>query len=59
MDGDFGDFDHMIGWQSEIAELYHVRGIPQNFLLDPKGVIIATNLRGEELLKTLEDILGK
>jgi len=47
------------GWQSEIAELYHVRGIPQNFLLDPKGVIIATNLREEELLKTLEDILWK
>lgn len=47
------------GWQSEVAELYHVRGIPQNFLLDPKGVIIATNLRGEKLLKTLEDILGK
>ncbi|WP_286841970.1 MULTISPECIES: TlpA disulfide reductase family protein [Sphingobacterium] len=47
------------GWQSEVAELYHVRGIPQNFLLDPKGLIIATNLRGEELLKTLEDILGK
>ncbi|WP_454879772.1 redoxin domain-containing protein [Sphingobacterium detergens] len=47
------------GWQSEVAELYHVRGIPQNFLLDPMGVIIATNLREEELLKTLEDILGK
>ncbi|MNZ53057.1 Thiol-disulfide oxidoreductase ResA [compost metagenome] len=47
------------GWQSEVAELYHVRGIPQNFLLDPTGLIIATNLRGEELLKTLEDILGK
>lgn len=47
------------GWQSDVAELYHVRGIPQNFLLDPKGVIIATNLRGEELLKKLEDILGK
>ncbi|WP_223577899.1 TlpA disulfide reductase family protein [Sphingobacterium sp. GVS05A] len=47
------------GWQSKVAELYHVRGIPQNFLLDPKGVIIATNLREKELLKTLEDILGK
>ncbi|MDR2271002.1 MAG: AhpC/TSA family protein [Sphingobacterium sp.] len=47
------------GWQSEVAELYHVRGIPQNFLLNPEGVIIATDLRGEKLLKTLEDILGK
>lgn len=47
------------GWQSKVAELYHVRGIPQNFLLNPEGVIIATNLREEELLKTLEDILEK
>ena len=47
------------GWQSKVAELYHVRGIPKNFLLNPEGVIIATNLREEELLKTLEDILEK
>lgn len=47
------------GWQSKVAELYHVRGIPQNFLLNPEGVIIATNLREEELLKTLEEILEK
>ncbi len=55
----WGQASDLKGWESKIAELYHVRGIPQNFLLDPNGVIIATNLRGEELLKTLEDILGK
>lgn len=47
------------GWQSEVAELYHVRGIPQNFLLNPEGKIVAIGLRGEALLKTLENILKK
>lgn len=34
------------GWQSEVAELYHIRVVPQNFLLNPEGMIIVTNLRG-------------
>lgn len=55
----WGQVSDLKGWESNIAELDHVRGILQNFLLDPNGVIIATNLREEELLKKLEDILGK
>ncbi len=46
------------GWQSEIGKLYAVDAIPQNYLLDPDGVIIATNLRDEELHKKLEEILN-
>lgn len=45
------------GWQSDIGKLYAVDAIPQNYLLDPQGVIIATNLRDEELHKKLEEIL--
>ncbi|RTQ45916.1 AhpC/TSA family protein [Hymenobacter gummosus] len=41
------------GWQNAAAEQYHVLGIPQNFLLDPSGKIIAVNLRGEELRAAL------
>ncbi|WP_202913671.1 TlpA disulfide reductase family protein [Pararcticibacter amylolyticus] len=47
------------GWKNEAAGLYSVRAIPQNFLIDPSGKIIATNLRGEELESTLSRILGK
>ena len=36
-------------WQSAAAKLYNVRSIPANFLLDPKGKIIAKNLRGKAL----------
>lgn len=44
-------------WDNEVAKLYGIRGIPQNFLIDPSGKIIAKNLRGEELKKKLEELL--
>jgi hypothetical protein len=45
------------GWKNAIAVQYNILSIPQNLLLDPNGVIIAKNLRGEELKLTLESIL--
>ncbi|HEY2582791.1 MAG TPA: TlpA disulfide reductase family protein [Mucilaginibacter sp.] len=46
-------------WDSKTAGLYVVRGIPQNFLLDPNGKIIAKNLRGDDLENKLEELFGK
>lgn len=46
------------GWENEVARLYLVRSIPQNFLLDPQGKIIAKNLRGEALEAKLKEILN-
>jgi len=37
------------GWGSAAAQLYGVQSIPNNFLIDPKGVIIAEGLRGSAL----------
>lgn len=45
-------------WNSAPAKLYGVRAIPANVLIDPKGTIIARNLRGEDLDKKLEELLG-
>ncbi|EEI91241.1 antioxidant, AhpC/TSA family [Sphingobacterium spiritivorum ATCC 33300] len=45
------------GWGSAVVELYSIRGIPQNFLLDPQGKIVASNLRGEALVAKLSEIL--
>ncbi|SDJ59639.1 Peroxiredoxin [Pedobacter sp. ok626] len=45
--------------ENEAAKLYGVTAIPQNFLIDPNGRIIAKNLKGAELEKKLADILGK
>ena len=44
-------------WQSAAAKEYGVRGIPANFLLDPAGKIIATDLRGKDLHEKLEEVL--
>ena len=41
------------GFSSTVAARYGVKSIPQNFLIDPTGKIVAANLRGEELLATL------
>ncbi len=44
-------------WQSVAAAAYGVTAIPQSFLLDPNGVIIAKNLRGAELEAKLAEVL--
>lgn len=46
-------------WDSEAANLYGVRAIPANYLLDSEGKIVGKNLRGEDLLSTLKDLYGK
>ncbi len=44
------------GWNSEPALRYQVNGIPYNLLLNENGIIIRKNLRGEELLETLNKL---
>jgi peroxiredoxin len=44
-------------WDNDIAKKLDIRSIPQNILLDPSGKIIARNLRGDELSKTLVNVL--
>jgi hypothetical protein len=46
-------------WSNDVARMYKISSIPQNFLLDPEGKIIAKNLRGPELLSRLEELLQK
>lgn len=45
-------------WNNSAAVLYHVQGIPQNFLIDPNGKIVGRNLRGAELEAKLCELLG-
>jgi peroxiredoxin len=46
------------GWGNEAGKLYAINSIPANVLIDKDQKIIASNLRGEELLKKLEELLG-
>ena len=43
-------------WDNAVAKEYGVESIPQNFLIDPQGKIIAKGLRGDELQKKLGEI---
>jgi peroxiredoxin len=44
-------------WNNQVALLYGITAIPQNFLIDPSGKIIAKNIKGVELLKKLSEVL--
>lgn len=41
------------GWKSEAAHQYQVRSIPQSYLIDGEGRVIAVNPRGDALEKEL------
>ena len=44
-------------WESIVVPLYSIEGIPFNVLLDPNGIVVAKNLRGEELQQKLSQVL--
>ncbi|HSC38856.1 MAG TPA: hypothetical protein VLD19_13335, partial [Chitinophagaceae bacterium] len=43
-------------WNSNAAKLFAVQAIPQNFLIDPNGLIIGKTLLGKELEGKLSEI---
>ena len=47
----------LAGWNSVAGAAYGVKAIPQSFLIDPQGKIIAKNLRGEALVAKLAEVL--
>jgi thiol-disulfide isomerase/thioredoxin len=46
-------------WKETIAVLYGVRSIPEAFVLNEDGVIVAKNLRGAQLDAKIEELLGE
>lgn len=45
------------GRKNEVVWAYGIKGIPQCFLIDPKGIIIARNLRGDKLIEKLNEVI--
>lgn len=45
------------GWGNQVAKQFKIESIPQNFLIDPSGKIIAKNLRGPALERKLSQLL--
>ena len=44
------------GWQCAASSAYGINSIPSNILVGPDGIIIASDLRGEDLLNKLAEI---
>lgn len=45
------------GWDTPVTRNYGITAIPQNFLLDREGRIIAKGLRGEDLMNKLAELM--
>lgn len=45
------------GFESKASKLYGVQPIPDNFLIDPKGIIIGRRMEGKELEEKLKSLL--
>ena len=44
------------GWQTVASDVYNIRSIPASLLIDPDGIIVARDLRGEALGAKLAEI---
>lgn len=51
------NFCDFMAWESESSLIYGVYEIPNNFLINKKGEIIAKNIHGEELNKKLLELM--
>lgn len=47
------------GWANAVGHQFNITSIPQNLLIDPKGNLIAKNLRGPDLEAKLASIFGE
>ena len=58
MDGlNWTQLSDLKGWSNSVAQQFQIVSIPQNFLVDPNGVVIAKNLRGAALESKLASLL--
>lgn len=46
------------GWNNYAGQLYGIKAIPQNVIVDPNGVIVARNLHGDDLRNKLAELLN-
>ncbi len=45
------------GWNNSVVKKYSIRSIPNNFLIDKDGKILAKGLHGDELTSKLAEVL--
>lgn len=55
---DWAQVSDLGGWGNAAGKLYGVQSIPHSILLDEQGIIIAKNLRGNDLRNKVKEILN-
>lgn len=45
-------------WQADIVDLYAIQKVPTGYLIDPQGVIVASDTNAKNLLDKLEEVMG-
>ncbi|MEG2848697.1 MAG: hypothetical protein RR880_00500 [Bacteroidales bacterium] len=45
------------GMKSKLAQSYNIHGIPACYVIDPNGVIIKRDIRGNEVLEYLSSLV--
>ena len=58
-DLNWGHVSSLKGWNCPVAKLYNVSGVPAMLLIDKDGKIIATKLRGEQLMEKVAEQFGE
>jgi thiol-disulfide isomerase/thioredoxin len=47
------------GWETVASETYGIQAIPASLLVDPEGIVVARDLRGDELGAKLAEVIGE
>ena len=53
-----GHVSDLKGWKNEVSDMFGIRSIPQNLLINPEGIIIARNITGSDLEAALDKFLN-
>ncbi len=56
---DWLNISDLKAWDNVAADAYNVEAIPSSFLISADGTILAKNLRGQELIDTIQEYLDK
>lgn len=54
---DWHHISDLKGWKSSYVTMFGVSAVPHTLLINPSGRLITTNLRGEELVKKIQNII--
>lgn len=46
------------GWQSPEAQMFGVEAVPRTVLINPEGKVVAFDLRGEEMVRKVKQLIG-